>query len=59
VQARLGLGDTGVLDAELPLPLPATLFGRARWRPGLGAVAVCLVLMAWLETRAARRDRGI
>ena len=59
VQARLGLGETGVLDAGLPLPLPATVFGRARWWPLLGLVTACAVLMAWLDARAHRRDRGI
>jgi apolipoprotein N-acyltransferase len=58
-QARLGLSETGVLDAGLPEPLPATIFGRARLWPLLGAVAACLLLVAGLEARARRRDGGI
>jgi apolipoprotein N-acyltransferase len=56
VQARLGLGETGVLDAPLPQPLPGTVFGRARFWPLLLALVVCMVLMALIEARAAARQ---
>jgi apolipoprotein N-acyltransferase len=59
VQERLGLGETGVLDAALPEPLPPTLFGRTRWWPVLGAVCASLLVMALIETRARRRDRNV
>jgi apolipoprotein N-acyltransferase len=59
VQARLGLGETGVLDTALPEPLPPTVFGRARWWPVLGAVCASLLVMALIEARARRRDRNV
>jgi apolipoprotein N-acyltransferase len=59
VQARLELGETGVLDAALPEPLPATVFARARSWPVILAVVACLLLMAMIEARARRRDRGV
>jgi apolipoprotein N-acyltransferase len=52
VQARLGLGETGVLDATLPQPTPqATIFARAGVVIVLvpaGALALCALI---LETR--------
>ncbi|WP_424810882.1 apolipoprotein N-acyltransferase [Roseococcus sp. YIM B11640] len=46
--ARLGLGETGVLRAELPAAGPPTLFGRwGRWIPGgilILSLAVALLL---------------
>jgi apolipoprotein N-acyltransferase len=59
VQARLALGQTGVLDAPLPKPLPATVFGRARYWPVLLAVCASLLAMVVIERRAARRDSDI
>jgi apolipoprotein N-acyltransferase len=57
VQGELGLGETGVLDAALPRPLPgATPF--ARTGPVIivvpaGVLALCAVLLE------ARRRRGV
>jgi apolipoprotein N-acyltransferase len=55
VQARLGLGETGVLDATLPQPTPqATIFARAGVVIVLvpaGALALCGLI---LETRRRR-----
>jgi apolipoprotein N-acyltransferase len=59
VQARLALGETGVLDAPLPKPLPATVFGRARHWPVLLAVCASLLALVVIERRAARRDSDI
>ena len=59
VQARLALGQTGVLDAPLPKPLAATVFGRARHWPVLLAVCASLLAMVVIERRAARRDSDI
>jgi apolipoprotein N-acyltransferase len=58
VAARLGLGETGVLDATLPKPLPATVFGRARHWPVLFVVGVALLAAALVERRA-RRDSDV
>jgi apolipoprotein N-acyltransferase len=58
-RARLDLGETGVLDAALPLPLPWTVFGRARWWPLALAVAACLFVMASIETCARRGHSDI
>ena len=57
-QARLGLGETGVLDAALPRPLSATVFGRLRYWPVLLAVCAGFVVMALIERRA-RRDSDV
>jgi apolipoprotein N-acyltransferase len=59
VQARLGLGETGVLDAALPRPLPATVFGRARHWPVLLVVCASLLAMVLIERRKARRDSDV
>jgi apolipoprotein N-acyltransferase len=59
VQSRLGLGETGVLDAALPKPLPATVFGRARHWPVLLVVCVSLLTMVVIERRAGRRDSTV
>jgi apolipoprotein N-acyltransferase len=58
-RARLDLGETGVLDAALPLPLPWTVFGSARWWPLALAVAACLLVMASIETCARRGHSDI
>jgi apolipoprotein N-acyltransferase len=58
-QARLGLGETGVLDAALPQPLPATVFGRARHWPVLLVACACLLALAALEVRAAHRHASV
>ena len=58
-QARLGLGETGVLDAGLPLPLAATVFGQARYWPLILAVAACLLIMALVEGGARRSDTSV
>ena len=56
IRARLGLGETGVLDAALPRPLPqATLF--ARTGPVIvlapaGALALCALLLEVRRRRA-------
>ena len=55
VQARLGLGETGVLDVALPQPLAATVFGRARHWPVLLWCCASLLTMAAIEWRAGRR----
>jgi apolipoprotein N-acyltransferase len=59
VQARLGLGETGVLDVALPRSLAATVFGRARHWPVLLLVCAGLLAMAALERRAARRHTDV
>lgn len=59
LQARLGLGETGVLDAALPRPLPATVFGRLRYWPLLLAVGAGLVAMALIERRARHRHSDV
>jgi apolipoprotein N-acyltransferase len=59
VQARLDLGETGVLDAALPKPLPATVFGRARHWPVLLLAFACLLAVAAIERRAGRRDSNV
>lgn len=56
VVARLGLGETGVIDAKLPAALAPTLFVR------LGDAALFLLLagalsLAWSLSRRNRRDR--
>lgn len=58
-QARLDLGETGVLDAALPKPIAATVFGRARFWPVILAVMACLFVIAATEARARRRDTGV
>jgi apolipoprotein N-acyltransferase len=56
LQAELGLGDTGVLDATLPQPLPqATPFARAGVAIVLvpaGALALCALLLEARRRRA-------
>ncbi len=59
VQARLGLGETGVLDAALPKPLAATVFARARWWPVILAGVACLLIMLVMEGRARRRHSDV
>jgi apolipoprotein N-acyltransferase len=59
VPARLGLGETGVLDAALPRPLAGTVFGRARHWPVLLVVCAGLLAMAALERRAGRRHTNV
>jgi apolipoprotein N-acyltransferase len=59
IQARLGLGETGVLDAALPRPLAATVFGRARHWPVLLVVGVGLLAMVAIERRAGRRHANV
>ncbi|MGH6886063.1 MAG: apolipoprotein N-acyltransferase, partial [Geminicoccales bacterium] len=59
VQSRLGLGETGVLDAALPEPLPPTVFGHARHWPVLLVVCLSLLTMVVIERRAGRRDSNV
>ena len=59
VRARLGLGETGVLDVALPQPLAATVFGRARHWPVLLVVCASLLAMAAIEWRAGRRHTDV
>jgi apolipoprotein N-acyltransferase len=59
VQARLGLGETGVLDVALPRPLAPTVFGRARHWPVLLIVCASLLAMAAIEHRAGRRHANV
>lgn len=48
VQARLGLGRAGVLEADLPAPLAGpTPFARAGNLPVAAFVLVCAALLAW------------
>jgi apolipoprotein N-acyltransferase len=53
IQAELGLGETGVLDATLPQPLPPTPFARA----GIVIVLVpaCALALCALALEARRR----
>jgi apolipoprotein N-acyltransferase len=56
VVARLGLGETGVLDAKLPAALAPTLFARL----GDGALALLLasvLALVWSFSRRNRRDQ--
>jgi apolipoprotein N-acyltransferase len=59
VQARLGLGETGVLDAALPQPLPETPFARARPWPIILVVTASLLTIVLIESRARRRDSEV
>jgi apolipoprotein N-acyltransferase len=54
IQAQLGLGETGVLDAALPRPLPqGTLF--ARTGPVIVMVPACALVLCALVLEARRR----
>ena len=59
VQARLGLGETGVLDVALPAPL-ATPTPYARWRPWplLALLTVAALTAGVLEAAACRHGNG-
>jgi len=59
VQARLGLGETGVLDAALPQPLAETPFARARSWPIILVVTASLLTIAIIESRARRGDSKV
>jgi apolipoprotein N-acyltransferase len=54
VKARLGLGETGVLDVSLPVPLPATPYARF----GDWALAALLAFTALIAVILRRRVNG-
>ena len=54
IVARLGLGIEGVLDANLPSALPATVYARLRDIPAAVMVAAALLLV--FRRRFARRN---
>ena len=54
IVARLGLGIEGVLDANLPSALPATVYSRLRDIPAAVMVAAALLLV--FRRRFARRN---
>jgi apolipoprotein N-acyltransferase len=54
IQAQLGLGESGVLDAALPQPLPQpTPF--ARTGPAIVMVPACMLVLCALVLEARRR----
>lgn len=55
ITARLGLGESGVLDGQLPAPLPQASFAR-RFDPGLLVVLLLAVgtLSVLVECRGSR-----
>ena len=59
IQARLDLGETGVLDAALPQPLPPTLFATVRFWPAFGLATVMLIVMVAIEARTRRRNSTV
>lgn len=59
ITARLGLGESGVLDGQLPAPLPQASFAR-RYDPGLLLMLLLLVgaLSVLVESWADRQPKG-
>jgi apolipoprotein N-acyltransferase len=55
VQARLGLGETGVVAARLPAPRVATAFAHLGLAIPAG-LASCSFALGWWLSRRARRD---
>jgi apolipoprotein N-acyltransferase len=54
VVAKLNLGDTGVVDADVPAPLPPTLYSRCKDWPA--AVLFCLLALAAVVLRRSQNQ---
>lgn len=54
ITKQIALGETGILDANLPAPMPTTIFGRYKQLPFIALTIACLLIAGLLQNRGKK-----